>query len=139
MKEGLKPGLIALVLCDNIYHDASGKAALIGLFNGISAARFPTVHPRMAVFVSLTSLRSGMHGKLEIVRSDNDEPIMAAQGQFPADSTPTDVLDMQFILNNIRFEEPGTYFVRFSGNGSPLAHRPFQVERVVPKHQGGKE
>lgn len=131
-QDGFKPNHIALVLCDSIYSDPTGKLALVGLFNGITGSGFPLTHPRLAVFVSLTGLRSGMVGKLEIVRGDNEEPIVSTTGEFPP-SSPIDILDMQFFLNNVVFPEPGTYFIRFSGNGHPLAQRPFEIRE---RHKG---
>lgn len=131
--DSLKPCHIALVLCDNIYTEPSGKIALVGLFNSITVSRFPWVHPRLAVFVSLTGLRNGMAGQLEIVRADSDNPMVRMQGEFPPASSPTDVLDMQFLVQNVTFPEPGLYFINFSGNGQPLASRPFHVNLSAPR------
>ena len=79
------PTGIALVLCDNVYHDSHGKRALVGLFNQITSTDFPAVQPRMCVMVSLTSLRPQTECKLDIVHSETEEPVVEMGGPLPQD------------------------------------------------------
>lgn len=81
----------------------------------------------MAVFVSVTDVRKGMIGRLDIVHGETDNPILEARGPLGEGVSPTDVVDMTFILRNVVFPEPGTYFIRFFGNDHPLMMRPFHV------------
>ena len=127
MSSKVKLTPIALVVCDNIYHEPGGKTALVGLFNHIGATNFPVTHPRMAVFASVTGLREGSTAKLEIVHGEDETVIVSAQGPIPGHGGPLSVVDMNFILNNVVFPEPGTYFIRFWGNEHPLLMRPFEV------------
>lgn len=127
------PSIIALVVCDNIYTEPGGKNALVGLFNGITAESFPARHPRIAVFVSLTGVRPKTTGKLDIVHGETDEPIIEAKGTFGDQIGPTDVVDMSFLLDNVIFPKPGTYFIRFFGNEQPLVLRPFNVNQRKKK------
>jgi hypothetical protein len=85
MASSIKPTPIALVVCDNIYTEPGGKTALVGLFNGIntSAVSGPIRHPRIAIFASLTGVREGSRGKLEIVHAETDERVAGAEGPFP--------------------------------------------------------
>lgn len=129
MATNIKPTPIALVVCDNIYHEQTGKPALVGLFNGINADRFPARHPRMAVFVSLTGLREGSIAKLEIVNAETEHVVVSAQTPFPEGATPVVIADMQFIFNNVIFPEPGQYFIRFWTNDHLLMMRPFHVKQ----------
>jgi len=137
MKTEHKPAIIALVLCDNIYTEPSGKSALVGLFNGISAGSFPAKHPRLAVFVSMTDVHPGSAGTLDIVHGETDNPIVEAKGEFQ-EVERTDVVDMSFILNNVTFPEPGLYFIRFFVNGHCLVQRPFDVREVRSKGEEDK-
>lgn len=91
----VKPSGIALVLCDNIYQDPGGKTALVGLFNAILTPKVPVTHPRLAVFVSLTGLRSGGTGRLEIIHGETDDVIDGMEGPFPKEVAATDVIDMR--------------------------------------------
>ncbi len=126
----IKPTAIALVVCDNIYSEPGGKTALVGLFNGIAAHKFPVKHPRMAVFASVTDLREGSTAKLEIVHAETDGVVVSAEGPFPEGYSPITVVDMNFIFNNIVFKEEGTYFVRFWANEHLLMMRPVQVNLI---------
>lgn len=131
MSSTVKATPIALVLCDAIYQEApGGKAALVGLFNSIATAKFPTVHPRLSVFASVTGLRAGSHAKLEIIHGESENPIVSAAGPFPEGATPLSVADLQFVFNNVVFPEEGTYFVRFWVNDHILALRPFEVSAI---------
>jgi hypothetical protein len=127
----VKPNLIALVVCDEIYVEPSGKIALVGLFSQIFAKKFPCIHHKMGIYVSVSGLRPGSQGKLEIVHGEAETtPLVAAEGRFPDNAGPLDVLDMQFILNNVPFPAPGKHFIRFWGNQFLIAMRPFHVIEV---------
>ena len=128
MPSSVKPTPIALVVCDNIYSEpGGGKTALVGLFSGITASSFPARHPRMAVFASLTGLRSDATAKLEIVHAETDHVIVSAQGPFPKECTPLTVVDMNFIFDNVVFPSAGTYYIRFWANEHLIVMRPFEV------------
>lgn len=132
----VKPAPIALVLCDAIYRDdTSGKTALVGLFSNIFARRVPVVHPRLAVFASVTGLREHSHARIEIVNVESDQTIASASGPFPPGATPLVVAEMNFTFGNLRFPEEGLYEVRFWVNDHPLMSRPFRVSVV----QEGKQ
>jgi hypothetical protein len=128
----VKPNLIALVVCDDIYVEPSGKIALVGLFSQILAKKVPCIHHKMAIYVSVSGLRPGSQGKLEIVHGEAENtPLVAAEGKFPDNAGPLDVLDMQFILNNVPFGIPGKHFIRFWGNQHLIGMRPFYVVEVT--------
>lgn len=134
MPSDIKPTPIALVVCDSIYQEPGGKQALVGLFNGIWAPAFPALHARLAVFASATGVRPDSHAKIEIVHSETDDVVMSAQGPFPDSVSPLTVVDLAFVLQNVRFVSPGTYYVRFWGNGHILLQRPFEARLL-----GGKQ
>jgi hypothetical protein len=80
----VKPTPIALIVCDAIYQEPSGKTALVGLFSNIISYTPPPIkHPRLAVYASVTGLREGSHTKLEIVHGETEKQIVAAEGPFP--------------------------------------------------------
>lgn len=125
-----KPVIIALVVCDNIYSEPGGKSALVGLFDNIRARTLPAKHPKLAVYVSVTDVEPGSHAKLDIVHAETDALVVSGEGPFPADTERLDIVDMQFVLNNVAFREAGLYFVRFFCNGHILVQRPLRV--IVP-------
>ena len=130
MPSKIKPTAIALVVCDNIYSEPGGKTALVGLFNGISAHKMPVLQPRMAVFASVTDLREGSAAKIEIVHAETDKVVVVAGGPFPGEVSPLTVVDMNFIFNNILFNEEGTYYIKLWANEHLLMMRPVQVNLI---------
>ncbi|MBI5722407.1 MAG: hypothetical protein HZA50_00470 [Planctomycetes bacterium] len=129
----VKPVIVALVICDNIYIEpTSRKVALVGLFSQLNTIKCPFVHPQIAIYVALTSLRQGSTIKLEIVHGETEKPIIVATGEFKNVVTPLTVVDMHFNLNNVQFETAGTYFVRFWANTHLLVTRPFEVIEHKP-------
>lgn len=131
----VKPSIIALIVCDNIYVEQGGKSALVGLFSNITTKKFPTTHSRLAVFVSVTDLRPNSTGRLEIVHSETDQSVVEATGAFGKNVSPLVVVDMHFILNNLVFPEAGTYFIRFWVNQHLLVQRPFNVGKTPQRRK----
>ena len=129
-QQQVKPTLIALVVCDNIYQELGGKTALVGLFNSIRASTFPVRHPKMAIFASVTGVRKESTEKLEIVNAETEHVVASADGPFPDNVDPIAVVDMHFILQNVLFPEEGRYFIRLWGNEHLLVMRPFDVLKI---------
>ena len=124
-----KPSPIALVVCDNVYREAGGKTALVGLFNNIRARAFPATHGRLCVYVSVTDIRPNTTFKLDIVHSETDQPVVTLQGPPPKGADPTTICDFEFQIENVTFPEPGLYYIRFHGNEHILLQRPFEVTK----------
>lgn len=131
MQSSIKPSPIALVVCDDIYHgDGTGKAALVGLFNTVSARSFPVKHGRLCVYVSVTDVRPNSVFEIDIVHGETSKPVVAMKGPPPPNTQPTTICDLMFVLENVTFPEPGRYYIRFFGNGHILLQRPFEVTRI---------
>jgi hypothetical protein len=118
---------IALVVCDDVYRDSTGKCALIGLFNRINTDRLPAKHPKLRVFVSITEVTRFTECRLSIVHAQTEEPILDMRGQMPDGPPPTRVFDMVFELPGLEFPAAGSYYVRFLGNDQVLIQRPIEV------------
>jgi hypothetical protein len=132
-----KPSPIALVVCDAIYQDGSaGKAALVGLFNLILAAKFPAVHPQMCVYVAVTDVHRGTHFRLTVVDVESDEKVVEMQGPSPEKINPTNICEFRFILKSVVFPRPGRYDIQFWGNDHLLLQRPFEAKLI--ESAGGK-
>ena len=132
-----KPAPIALVVCDNVYTEPGGKTALVGLFNRIAARKLPVRHPRLCVYASVTDIRPNTKFKLDIVHSETDEVVQSLQGPPPGGTDPTTICDFNFVLENLLFEEPGLYYIRFWGNEHLLMQRPFEV-RTAGRREGNE-
>lgn len=131
-----KPVPIALVICDNVYTEPGGKQALVGLFNRISARKFPAVHSCLCVFVSLTEALPGTKCKIDIVHAETDEAVVVAEGPMPSDDAgPIAVWDFVFRFENVNFKEAGKYYVRVFGNDTIILQRPFEVVLIKGKER----
>ena len=63
------PSLNAMLLCDlTIREHGTGKMSLIGIFENISAARFPVVHRALTVYAKLADAEGEYGIRLELVR-----------------------------------------------------------------------
>jgi hypothetical protein len=127
-----KPSPIALVVCDNVYVDSTGKRALIGLFNRIHApSEGPIVQRRMCVYISMTEVYPGTRFSIDIVHAETDQAVVRAESpSAPAGTDPTTIFDFQFQLNNLKFPEAGSYYVRFLADNEILLQRPIQIVRA---------
>ena len=130
------PVPVSMVVCDSVYKDmGSGKTALVGLFNEIGAAQFPTRHNRFCVFVSVTGVRQGSKFKLRIVNSETDHVVVELQGPPPPKAGPLDMCDMCFELNDLGFPEAGLYFVEFWGDDRIIFQRPIRLTERAKKKE----
>ena len=131
-----KPSPIALVVCDNVYKEASGKTALVGLFNRIQTSKFPARHPRLAVYAAVTDVHPNTRFRLVIENAESGHQVAKLEGPAPKGVPPTAICDFEFSLQGLTFPEPGRYYIQFWGNDHLLLQRPFEVEQLRP--QGGK-
>lgn len=129
-----KPSAIALVVCDALYQEPSGKAALIGLFNRLVAAKFPATHPQMCVYASVTDVHPGTKFRLIVEHAENGQKVAELiGGPAPeADMNPTTILDLRFILQGLTFPEAGRYYIQFWANDNLLLQRPFDAVLMRP-------
>jgi hypothetical protein len=126
---------LALVVCDAIIEDKlTGKKTLVGLFDRVYALSFPCVHPAMAVFVSLTSARGRYPCEIVCRHADNATVAFAAKGNVSLED-PSQVVDLVFRLNGVRFPKPGTYWLHFLADEVPIMMRPMFVQAREAKGQ----
>lgn len=134
----MKPCGLALVVCDAIYSDPNGKAALVGLFNMIRAPRVPVTHPRLCVYVSVTEVRPNTRFRLMVENPESGHRVAELQGEPPADISPTAICDFQFLLDNLTFVEAGRYYIQFWADEYLLIQRPFDLVLHMPGRQQGE-
>jgi hypothetical protein len=124
------PSLNALLLCDHtIREHGTGKISLIGIFENISAARFPVVHRALSVYAKLGEGHYAI--RLELVRLDDSHVV--AEGALPASfadrMTPGELI---FALENLALERAGRYEFRLYANDRFVAAKSFTVVAAAP-------
>ena len=133
--ENPAPELLAIVVCDETIRDErTKKRTLVGLFNRIHSHKFPCVHAKLHVFVSLTNGRGRAQGELRLVSRETNEVISGLRGgiRFP---DPLSVVEMDFALAQVAFPKPGQYSFDFLCDGALIGSRPFQVVQADPPPQ----
>jgi len=121
------PSLNAMLLCDlTIREHGSGKISLIGVFENISAARFPVVHRALSVYAKLTDAEGDYTIRLELVRLDDSQVVAqgALKATFPDRMTPGELI---FNLENLGLERPGRYEFRLYAGDRFVAAKSFTV------------
>jgi hypothetical protein len=130
--ERAHPSLNAMLLCDlTIREHGSGKISLIGVFENISAARFPVVHRALSVYAKLTDAEGDYTIRLELMRLEDSHVV--AQGTLKATfadrMTPGELI---FNLENLGLEKPGRYEFRLYADERFVAGKSFTVIQSGP-------
>ena len=126
------PSLNAMLLCDlTIREHGTGKMSLIGIFENISAARFPVVHRALTVYAKLADAEGEYGIRLELIRLDDNHTV--AQGNlraaFADRMTPG---ELTVNLENLGFERPGRYEFRLYADERFVAGKTFTVIQTPP-------
>lgn len=131
LTKAIPPQGIALLICDNIFVDSSGKLAIVGVVSRIVVREFPATVDKLCVYASITEIYPKAQCEVEILGAESGSPIFHAKGPVDGDSvTPMTVCDLVFELRGITFQSPGKYYARLSSGGSTLIERPFEIAEV---------
>jgi len=65
------PKVRALLLCDGVVQDpTTGKTTLVGVFERVFAAEFPSAQPDFTVYVRLTGLNGSYRLEIDVLAAD---------------------------------------------------------------------
>ena len=123
------PKTNAMLVCDYVITEqGTHKKSLIGIFENISATRFPCTHAALSVYIKLTDANGTYHFRLELVDLQNDSVI--GKGEIPREVTiqnPLLVHELVFNLKTLRFLHPGDYEFRIYANDKIFGQKTFKV------------
>lgn len=130
----IKPILKAMLLCDmTIVEDGTRKRSLIGLFDRIQAAQFPTVHSTMSVYVQFRELEGTFDFTLELFDLERGAVMnRAAVRGFRVEDRSRDC-ELVFNLLSVRFERPGEYEFRIYVNDQIFGQKSFKLTAAKPE------
>lgn len=122
----------AIILCDQVIEDKrTNNKSVIGIFNRISASRFPASHPRMAIYVALVNGVGKVPIELRLTCLTSSEPkrLFATEGEveFP---DPNHIVELVFDLRSVVFEEPGQYVFEVLADSGFVFEAKFDVVHV---------
>jgi hypothetical protein len=125
-----------MLLCDHTIREAgTGKVSLIGVFENISAARFPVVHRALSVYAKLADAEGEYAIRLELLRLDDGHVL--AQGALKAAFADRMAAgELVFALEHLRFERPGRYEFRLYADDRFVAGKTFTVVAATPPAAG---
>ncbi len=120
--------LLNMLICDGAHRDpGSGKWTLLGLFNSINAAGFPTSHPQMIVYLAMKGVEGKMPVRLQIVASERkDDPVYKLDAELSV-ADPRVVADVALPVRGATFAQPGEYLLQVFANNQFLNERSFIV------------
>lgn len=125
------PFALAIGVCDLIYRDrGTGKRFILGCFSALHAVDFPATHPALCIYLDLTNGRGQVPIRVQIIDADEErEPVWL--GESIVDFTdPRLVAEMDFIVGNVQFPEPGEYRVQVFAAGQFLIERRLLVNKL---------
>lgn len=127
----------AMLICDYVLIEkGSNKKSLIGIFENISAGKFPCVHHLMAVYIKLTEAQGSYRFRLELVDLRNNA--IVGKAEIPKDVTienPLMTHELVFELKGLKFEHPGEYEFRIFANDKIFGQKTFFVSEIPANRQ----
>lgn len=116
----------ALLVCDAVARDPSGKVTLYGIFERIWASRFPAVHPMLSVYWKCRVPSAGRLG-VRILKPDGST-LMELE---PVESGRTTAHTVQgtYTLSPVEFPTDGTYALVLRYNDQDILSTDVQVTK----------
>lgn len=124
----LKPILKAMLLCDlTIVEEGTHKRSLIGLFDRISAAAFPTVHNSMSVYVQFREIEGTFDFLLELHDLQQGKSLNRASIQAFTIRDRSREHELVFNLMSVKFDHEGDYEFRIYVDDVIFGQKSFRV------------
>jgi hypothetical protein len=130
--------VLAMIICDAIHQDpATHKCTLLGTFSTINARKFPVVHRQLAIHIALTNGHGKNRIRLTLVGVDETNPPLFSREGTIEFRDPRMVAELNFVLNNITFQQAGEYRLQLLANDELLMERRlFVMDRSAGQEQG---
>jgi hypothetical protein len=131
------------VVCDYALVDQYGKLSVLGIFQHIWVAQFPTVHPRLHLVVRLKGKRTevGRHQLLIRLVDDGGNEVLRGDGTVTFNEPPAGVLEMEagtVLAFDVPFAREGRYQFEISVDGQVGTVVPISVSQAATPPAGPK-
>lgn len=126
----IKPNLQFSVLCDDVRREDNGKFLLIGLFESVSARKYPAAHPTMYVANRWCKGEGRFSQKIRILNAMDQEVV------FQTDEQEFELKDIDSHhtlisrFNNLVFKTPGKYWVEVLLDGELVLNYPILLREI---------
>jgi hypothetical protein len=129
----VRPTCLALVLCDAVERDASGRATLSGVFQAITVGRFPAKYPPFCVWLQVTNGHGALSMSLRLDHVPSDrieiEPVAEARFSLRFDD-PRQVLEYATRWDRIHLDHEGDYRMTLLADDTAIMHRYLVATRL---------
>lgn len=126
----LVPDLQSSLLCDDVRQERNGKFMLIGLFDLIGVPKYPAVFHRLCVVNRWCCGSGAFRQHSRILGPDGNRVIIEGKDvdiRLPdSEATATSVE----IFVNVKFDEPGTYWIEILLDGDLKLRYPLKAVAV---------
>lgn len=118
--KGPKPTVKAILLCDYVLRDVTGKYSIIGIFRQIHCAELPVFHSRFGVYLMLGGLNGTYDFEMEFAEPTEEQVIGKALLKGVKWDKPLTDFETGINLPGLGFEREGTHELRVKCNGELL-------------------
>lgn len=128
------PLVLSFVACEQIITDAESRnPTIVNVFHDVFATKYPSLHPRLSVFIELTNGHGQTPLEIRLVHEKTQKTVfsMSAQASFP---DPRLVASLSFSVANIILHSSGEYRLQLLSGSQTLL-----IERRITAHLLGKE
>lgn len=130
---------LALLVCDTHIQDKhTNKRTLVGLFDRLFAAKFPCVHPKLSIFVALTSAHGEYDCEVTCRHAIGQHIAFSVKGRVRFQD-PLQVVEIPFDVQGVRFEQAGEYWLECKVDDIPVMMRRIFVVQKDPKQAKNKD
>lgn len=130
------PQVLTMTIADVVHRDpGTGKFSILGTYNAIAAQDFPCIHPSLGVFLALTDGMGKTPLLLRLIDAEEERPPVFKIEATVSFVDPTQVAEMGFACQGVKFPEPGEYRLQLFAGGEPLLERRLFVHAVGLKGQ----
>lgn len=110
------PVLSTFLIADMVFQMENGKWGIVGVFQDLYAPRFPTVWPRLGIFMRLTDA-SGAYDVVVDFQDANGRCLGKIEGIRFEVADRLAAVDIGFTANNLLVPAKGKYFFKLKLNG----------------------
>lgn len=110
MTDRIRPTVSFTIICDDVRQETGGKISLMGLFENIYAAKFPAIHPRLAVVTEWSEGKGEFAVKMRLIAPDRKTVLRETQSKMKLTDVNFRHRDVSLHLN-VELKEPGTYWI----------------------------
>jgi hypothetical protein len=119
--------LVYSILCDDVRLEMGNKLSLMGIFENVFLASFPTGMLRFAAINHWVGV-GDFETQVRVFSPDGREVAASAPSKFQID--PQGYADNVTFFSNVALEKPGTYSVKTFLDGKVVSERPLFVRLV---------